>query len=179
MANVSIARRYARALGELAEANADKVLEQLLAMAEVLGKNRELADVSQNPAYTRAERLAAVSAVASHVGVTELPAQNLLKLLVERNRLSSLTDIVRLFREMSDAKAGRTRGKVVSAAPLAADALEKLSLCLQKLAKKQVVLESKVDPSLLGGATAQIGSVVYDGSTRSQLDQLRRELLAR
>jgi F-type H+-transporting ATPase subunit delta len=99
-----------------------------------------------------------------------------LHLLVDRNRLNYLTDIARLFGDMADARAGRVRGHVTTAAPLSADALARLQQSLQQLTQRNVILETRVDTALLGGVSAQVGSILYDGSLRTQLEQMRRDL---
>ncbi|QDE71824.1 MULTISPECIES: ATP synthase F1 subunit delta [Myxococcus] len=182
MVNVSIARRYARALLDVASeaGRTDAVAEQLTAFADVIAKNAELTDVLVNPAYTREQRLRVVESVMKAIpGGVEPTLANTLRLLVDRNRLGYLADIARLFRDMADARAGRVRGHVTSAAPLPADALAQLQQTLQQLTQRNVLLETRVDPSLLGGVAAQVGSILYDGSIRTQLEEMRRELKQR
>ncbi|MCY1000230.1 ATP synthase F1 subunit delta [Myxococcus sp. MISCRS1] len=178
MVNVSIARRYARALLDVSSeaGRIDAVAEQLTAFADILAKNPELADVLHNPAYSRAQRSQVVEGVMKLVPGLEPVLANTLRLLVDRNRLVYAHDIARLFRDMADARAGRVRGNVTSAAALPADTLAQLRQTLQQLTQRDVILETRVDPSLLGGVSAQVGSVLYDGSLRTQLDQMRREL---
>ncbi|MBZ4330910.1 ATP synthase F1 subunit delta [Corallococcus interemptor] len=179
MVNVSIARRYARAILDVAaEGNrTDAVAEQLNAFAAVVGKSAELSDVLLNPAYSRAQRNRVVEALLQAMPSPAEPAlANALRLLVDRNRLGYLPDIARLYRDMADARAGRVRGQVTSAVPLSADALAQLQQSLQQLTQRNVVLETKVDPALLGGVAAQVGGTLYDGSLRTQLEQMRREL---
>ena len=178
MVNVSIARRYARALLDVAAEGQriDAVAEQLNAFVAGLEKSPELADVLLNPAYTRAQRMQVVEAMMQLLGTAEPVLANTLRLLVERNRLTYLPDIARVYRDMADARAGRARGVVTSAAPLAPEALQDLANNLQQLTQRNVVLETRVDPSLLGGVSAQVGSVLYDGSVRTQLEQMRRSL---
>ncbi|MBN1205169.1 MAG: ATP synthase F1 subunit delta [Myxococcaceae bacterium] len=181
MVNVSIARRYARALLDVAaEANrTDAVADQLAAFVKALDQSRELADVLLNPAYTRGERSQVVEALMKMMGTLEPALANTLRLLLDRNRLIFLPDIARVFRDMADARAGRVRGHVTSAAQLAPDALEQLRKNLQQITQRDVILEPRVDPTLLGGVSAQVGSVLFDGSVRTQLEQLRRELKQR
>lgn len=178
MLNVSIARRYARALLEVAAETGtlDVVAQQLDAVAAAMKQSPELSDVLLNPAYSRAQREGVVAHLVK--GVTPALA-NTMRLLVERNRLQSLPDIARLFRDMADVRSGRVRGKVTSAVPLAADTVKKLEQSLEKLTQRNVVLDTQVDPSLLGGVSAQVGSVLYDGSLKRQLEELRRELSGR
>ena len=179
MVNVSIARRYARAILDVAaEGNrTDAVAEQLNAFAAVVGKSAELSDVLLNPAYSRAQRNRVVEALLQAMPSPAEPAlANALRLLVDRNRLGYLPDIARLYRDMADARAGRVRGQVTSAVPLSADAVAQLQQSLQQLTQRSVVLETKVDPSLLGGVAAQVGGTLYDGTLRTQLEQMRRGL---
>ncbi|NBD10318.1 ATP synthase F1 subunit delta [Corallococcus silvisoli] len=179
MVNVSIARRYARAILDVAaEGNrTDVVAEQLNAFADVVGKSPELSDVLLNPAYSRAQRSRVVEAVLQSLPVTAEPAlANALRLLVDRNRLSYLPDIARLYRDMADARAGRVRGQVTSAVPLTPDAVTRLQQSLQQLTQRNVVLETRVDPALLGGVSAQVGGTLYDGTLRTQLEEMRRQL---
>jgi F-type H+-transporting ATPase subunit delta len=179
MVNVSIARRYARAILDVAaEGNrTDAVAEQLNAFAAVVGQSAELSDVLLNPVYSRAQRSRVVEALLQTLPAPAEPAlANALRLLVDRNRLGYLPDIARLYRDMADARAGRVRGQVTSAVPLTPDAVTRLQQSLQQLTQRNVVLETRVDPSLLGGVAAQVGGTLYDGSLRTQLEQMRREL---
>ncbi|MBZ4398555.1 ATP synthase F1 subunit delta [Myxococcus faecalis] len=178
MVNVSIARRYARALLDVSSeaGRIDAVAEQLTTFADILAKNPELTDVLNNPAYSRSQRGQVVEGVMKLIPGLEPVLANTLRLLVDRNRLVYVPDIARVFRDMADARAGRVRGNVTSAAALPADTLAQLRQTLQQLTQRDVILETRVDPSLLGGVSAQVGSILYDGSLRTQLDQMRREL---
>jgi F-type H+-transporting ATPase subunit delta len=179
MVNVSIARRYARALLDVASeaGRVDAVAEQLTAFAQSFAKSPELTDVLLNPAYSRSQRIQVVESVMKALpGGTDPILDSTLRLLVDRSRLSYLPDIARLFGDMADARAGRVRGRVTTAAPLQGDALARIQATLQQLTQRNVILETRVDPSLLGGVSAQVGSTLYDGSLRTQLEQMRREL---
>ena len=178
MVNVSISRRYARALLEVSSESgkADVVAEQLSTFVTAFQTHRDLADVLLNPAYTREQRTAVIDALIVAVGPLEPGLANTLRLLVDRNRLGFLPDIARLYRDMADAQAGRVRGHVTSATALTPEALEGVRSALQKLSGRNVVLETRVDPALLGGVSAQVGSLLYDGSLKTQLELMRREL---
>lgn len=175
MANVSIARRYARALLEASGAAADQVLAELQTLVATLDSSPELKDVFSNPAYSRTQRNAVLESLLK-ANPVPVSLGNAMRLLNDRNRLDSLADIARVYRDLVDVRMGRVRGKVTSAKALDAGQLKALEDSLQKLTQRDVVLEAKVDASLLGGMTAQVGSVVYDGSLRNQLNQLARDL---
>ena len=178
MVNVSVARRYARALLDVStEAHAtDQIAEQLAALSSAVSGSADLRDLLANPAYTRANRRAVLESVASALGANHPALHNLLLLLIDRDRTPYLPDITRIFRSLADARAGRVRGQVTSAVPLPSDALTKLAKALEQVTQRKVVLETKVDPSLIGGVAAQVGSVLYDGSIRTQLEEMRRQL---
>jgi F-type H+-transporting ATPase subunit delta len=181
MVNVSIARRYARALLSVAvETNSlEAVQSQLGALTALFEAHPELHDVLINPAYGKDERGRVMEALLQSMGGVAPALSSTLKLLNDRNRLASMPDISRAFRDMADAKAGRVRGRVTSAAPLAPEVVAQLAQQLKALTQREVVLESRVDPRLIGGVAAQVGSMLYDGSLRTQLEQMRRELSSR
>lgn len=92
---------------------------------------------------------------------------NLLKLLVDRNRMEVLPQLTRGYRDLVDARIGRVRGKVTSAVGLTAGQLAAVCGSLESLTQRRVLLESTVDASLLGGVVAQVGSRTYDGSLKT------------
>jgi len=177
MVNVSVARRYARALLEASEAGSlVATADQLSAMAGLVATNEALGDVIRNPAYSRAQRHGVVDGLVQLLKPESPVLPNFLRLLVDRHRLASLPDIARLFRDMADEKAGRVRGTVVSAVPLDPQSIRQLESTLSQVVKKQVVLDTRVDREVLGGVSTQVGSVVFDGTLRTQLDDLKRAL---
>lgn len=177
MVNVSIARRYARALLEASPAGAVVgIADQLSALASLMESNPPLADVICNPAYTRGQRHGVVDSLIRLLKPEAPLLPNFLRLLVDRNRLAILPDIARLFRDMADEKAGRVRGMVVSAVPLEPQSIRQLESTLSRVVQKQVVLDTRVDREVLGGVSTQVGSVVFDGTLRTQLDDLKRAL---
>ena len=177
MVNVSVARRYARALLEASSPGAVVgIADQLSALAGLLASNPALADVIVNPAYSRAQRHGVVDGLIQLLKVESTVLGNFLRLLVDRNRLAMLPDVARLFRDMADEKAGRVRGTVVSAIPLDPQSIRQLESTLSQVLQKQVVLETRVDREILGGVSTQVGSVLFDGTLRSQLDDLKRAL---
>ena len=100
MVNVSIARRYARALLDVATeaGRADAVSEQVSTFASLIADNRELGDVLFNPAYTREQRLGVVESLIRASGTLDPVLVNTLRLLVDRNRLAYLPDIAQIGR---------------------------------------------------------------------------------
>lgn len=179
MSNVPVARRYARALLDVAGAQADQLLEQIEGLSTSLGESPELFAALASPTLTKTQRMSVLDAVSNSVpGVNPLLA-NLLRLLTDRNRFASLPFITRQYRDMVDSRMGRVRGRVTSAAKLADPQVQALKKQLEALTQRSVVLDTAVDPSLLGGVVATVGSFQYDGSVKQQLATLARSLSAR
>jgi F-type H+-transporting ATPase subunit delta len=173
----SIARRYAKALFGLAveKGRVEPWSDSLLALKQAVDASHDLRDVLSNPVYSKEQRRAIVGQLAEAVKLDPDPT-NLLFLLAERNRLTYLGGIVETFRELADAQLGRIRARLTSAVPLEPASAQAIADKLSAATKAKVLLDRAVDPDILGGAITQVGSVVYDGSIRSQLEDLRRTL---
>jgi F-type H+-transporting ATPase subunit delta len=173
----SIARRYAKALFELAveQGKVDAWSRTLLALKQAIESSGELRDVLENPVYTKDQRRAIVSRLVTALGLEPEPA-NLLYLLGDRGRLAQLGAVVDVFGTLADAKMGRLRARVTSAVPLDGGAVRSISEKLARATRSEVILDRVVDPDLLGGVVAQVGDMTYDGSLRSQLEVLRKAL---
>jgi F-type H+-transporting ATPase subunit delta len=176
MSNIPVARRYARALLDLAGTKADEMLEQMEALSGFLEGQPEIASAVSSPALSRAQRSSLVSALAKAIPALSPTVVNLLKLLTDRNRFDSVAAITRQFRDLVDARLGRVRGQVSSATKLGADQVAAITASLETMTKHQVLLETKIDKALLGGVVAQVGSKLYDGSLRSQLKAMGQRL---
>jgi len=173
----SIARRYAKALFTLAAemGRVEPWSDALQALKQAVEGSPDLVDVLSNPVYSKEQRRAIVEKLAGALRLDQEPT-SLLYLLAERNRLGYLAAVVDTFRALADQHLGRLRARVTSAVPLDASATAAIAEKLSQATKTQVLLEKAVDPALLGGVVAQVGSLVYDGSVRTQLEELRRTL---
>ncbi|HZY06074.1 MAG TPA: ATP synthase F1 subunit delta [Anaeromyxobacteraceae bacterium] len=173
----SIARRYAKALFALAEERGrlEPWLESLTALEQAVAASADLRDALSNPVYAKDERRALAGELARALRLDDEP-RNLMALLADRGRLESLLGVVDHFRALADRKLGRVRARVVSAVPLAEASAREIAARLAQAARAEVILDQAVDPSILGGVIAQVGSLTYDGSVRTQLEELRRSL---
>jgi F-type H+-transporting ATPase subunit delta len=171
----SIARRYAKALFSLADeqGQVEQWAKGLDALGQALDEHAELRSTLASPLFEKEQRRNVIAAVASALSLPETP-RNFLLLLADRDRLAYLPAIIRDFRAHADERLGRVRAKVTSAVPLTAEESRRISEKLAQATHAQVILETAVDPSLLGGVIAQLGSRGYDGSVRAQLEELRR-----
>ena len=177
MINRSVARRYARALLELAESDPTGMAEKLSAFAELVESHRNLAQVLVNPVFSLEERGRVLTRVLKDLGWGP-PLTRFLELLVERRRIGHLGAIAEEFMSMADEQAGRVRVKVESAVDLDEVPVAKLTKALADGLNKQVIVERNVDPDLIAGMAVRVGSLVVDGSLRSQIARLK-ETLAR
>jgi F-type H+-transporting ATPase subunit delta len=172
------ATRYARALLEVAlrESDAQKVERDLTSFVDAVNGSPDLKRALTSPRIPVATRRAVLDAVTKQIGM-EAPPAKLLSLLADRGRLELFNELLVVYRERLLAHRGIVKGSVVSAAPLAADKVSALERSLSAATGKQVQLETGVDPSLVGGVVARIGSTVYDGSIRTQLRRIKQQLI--
>jgi F-type H+-transporting ATPase subunit delta len=173
----SVAKRYAKALVEVAAASneLDGVRQDLRALAELLRDHRDLRQFVSNPSVSRRDASDVIKDVAAAMQVRPLTA-TFLQIVLEGGRLTGLETILRAYELLVDERLGRVKAVVTSAAPLGADAQERLRRRLGEVTGKDVYLELRQDPTLLGGVVTQIGSQVFDGSLKTQLARLREDM---
>lgn len=173
----SLARRYAKAVFEIGQSqnNLDKIGADLRSLAKAMHESAELASVVTSPALRRGDRRNVLDQIMQRVGV-QPTTKNLVYLLLDSERMGALPGIARELDVMIEAKAGRVQAELVSAKPLDPSQLSQITAALEKLSGKKVSVSRREDPELLGGVVAKVGDVVYDGSLRTQLRNLRDEL---
>jgi len=171
------ALRYAKALFSLArdEGRGDDVRAELDRLVEAMRLVPALREVVVQPLYPAAERRAAMRAVGERLGFSPL-LQKFCAFLIDQRRSRDLEQIHDEYVRLAEEAAGRVRGEVLAAAPLSDAQLDRLRSALARRTGQQVELSVQVDPSLLGGAVARIGDLIFDGSLRTQLAQLRASL---
>lgn len=174
----SVARRYAKALLSLGLENGEyeKYATELSRFTALL-EHKELRNLLRNPSIPRSQQMLVIKELLARISPPVL-VQNFLQLLTERQRLILLPDIAREYRVLADEAAGRIRGKVTSAQTLEPSQLTQLLQALNKRTGKTVELEQQTDPALIAGTVTQLGSLIYDGSLRTKLTQLKEQLLA-
>ncbi|MEN8182577.1 MAG: ATP synthase F1 subunit delta [Myxococcota bacterium] len=177
MASAAAARRYARALFGLAqeEGRVEAVRGELTTLGELLDGHRDLRATLFRPLHPAAERKAALAALAEQLGVGGI-LQLFLQFLIDQRRLIEFPAIRSEYDRLADEAAGRMRAEVISASPLPEAQLDRLRQALSRQSGRQVAVELTLDPSLLGGVVAKVGDLVFDGSLRTQLRQLRASL---
>ena len=179
MVTGSLSRRYARAILEIgvAQNNLEKLGTDLRTLAAAMKTSPELDTVMTNPAMRRADRKGVIDALLTRISADPM-TQNFVHLLLDGERMSALQAISREVDGMIEARAGRVAAEVTSAQALTPAQLASITAGLEKLSGKKVVISKKEDPSILGGVIAKVGDVVYDGSVRNQLRNLRESLIS-
>jgi F-type H+-transporting ATPase subunit delta len=184
MIPATLARRYARALIQLADSpmqreifGRDLAAFVRTATAKIEGGEGDatLLSVLDFGIHPQAERRQVLDAVLKRMNL-DATVVKFLQLVFERGRIGGIPQIGGAFAEMADTLAGRQKATVTSARPLAADSLAKLKASLERVTGKTILVDTKIDPSLLGGVVAQVGTYVFDGSLKSQLERMRTAL---
>ena len=178
MTNRTAAARYARALLEVAvkeKADLDSIDREVAGFAELIRRNPALQTALYNPAVSAPKKRAAVVELTKRTGYAPIVAK-LLALLAERDRLILLPDLVDAYRERLLDYKKIVRAEITTAAPLPEGRAKSIEASLSKATGRSVALEAKVDPSIVGGVIAKVGSTVYDGSVTRQLEKLKEQL---
>ena len=170
------ASRYARALLDiLYPAKAETGLEQLRAFSALLGEQPTARLVLENPTVSTDRRKDLLTKLGDALSL-DAALRNFLGLLTERNRLDLIEEIIAAYETFLDEKQGVVRARVSSAIALDSAQQGRVAEKLRALTGKKVRMEVTVDPSLIGGLVAQVGSTIYDGSVRQQLQAFRNSL---
>jgi len=175
----SSAPRYARAFAEVAEAarlDAGAAQQQMRDFAQTLAGSGELREILENPSIEMPGKLKVLDAMAGRIAMFP-QVRNFIAVILEHRRLEELDEILAEYKQVVDEHAGATEARITSARPLNAEDRAQLEAQIAKLAGARVSARYAEDATLLGGAVVEIGSTVYDGSLRAQLQQLKQKLV--
>jgi F-type H+-transporting ATPase subunit delta len=175
-----VARRYAKALADVVTApgsgvDAALVLTQLRAIQSVIDSSSDLRNAFATPAVSPSRKRAVIARIIDPMGVVK-QVRNFLFVIIDHRRVMEFESIVDAFEHLIDARLGFARADVWSARELNDPQRAAMGVQLSRLAGREVKLRFQVDAALLGGVVAKVGSTVYDGSVRGQLDSLRTKL---
>jgi F-type H+-transporting ATPase subunit delta len=172
--STGIAGRYAQAVYDLAreEGSLDAVEADLESLGAALDDSADLRALISSPIYSRDEQGAAIGAIADRMGLSPV-MRNVLGLMAQKRRLFVLPQLLQTLRARIAYARGEVAAEVVSAQPLSAEQESRLAETLSKKAGKSVKLNTRVDPSLIGGLVVRLGSRMIDTSIRAKLGQLQ------
>ena len=178
MSSQAVARRYAVALADvvLSRGEAREVREELAAWDELLRSNAQLLEVLRHPTIPYERKRGVLEDLITRTRPRPTTA-NFLKVLLQNHRLAELSEVNAQFAQELDRRSNVVTAQVTTARPLTSDAQEALRARLGELTGSTVRLQFEVDEDLIGGVVTRIGSTLYDGSVRGQLEQIKQRMV--
>ncbi len=169
-----VALRYASALFELArEANAvDAVAGDLARFDQLIRGSDDLQRLISNPIFTAEEQSNAIGAILDKAGLSGL-AGNFIRLVASKRRLFALPDMIRAYQMLVADHKGIVRAQVSLAEPPSDRVVSDITSALREVAKAEIDLDIRIDPSLIGGLVVKMGSRMVDASLRTKLNSIR------
>jgi len=174
----TISRRYATALADVVgkSGETETVKSELKTWEQLMIANPDLMNAFRNPAIAHAKKENVLEGLLAKARPSKTTT-NFLRLLLRNSRLTELGHINERFAAVLEERSGSVIAEVTSARELADTQRNELKTNLAKITGKHVKLNFNVDPELIGGVVTRIGSTVYDGSVKTQLENLKEELI--
>jgi len=181
MTDRTAAARYARALFDVSVKTLDlrQVGADLVRVADLIAEHGTLSRVLLNPAISTVHKRAVVGALLRRLGDVIPPVARLVALLAERGRLTLLPDVGRSYHARLLDHLGVVEARVTTAQPLTPERAAAIEHSLARASGREVKMIADVDPEILGGVVARLGTTVYDGSIARHLERMRHALLER
>jgi F-type H+-transporting ATPase subunit delta len=176
----AVGARYAKALLDIVMAQGSgldphAVLKELRAIGDLIETSPALTNVLLSPAVSPSRKRAVIGRLVEPMGVAR-PVRNFMFVCIDHRRITQLDSIIDAYEDLLDQRLGFVQAEVTSASLLDEKQRSRLEAELSRLAKKKAKAAYSIDPELIGGVIARVGSIVYDGSVRGQLDRMRVKL---
>jgi F-type H+-transporting ATPase subunit delta len=174
----SVASTYARAFADVvlsAHLDVNGALSELRAISSLLTQSPELRRVWENPAIPADQKRRVLDVIAERDGLSK-QARNLVAVLIDHRRIHFLDPVIRQLEKELDARLGFAEAEIVTVRELIDTEKREFETQVGKLTGKKVRARYAQDASLLGGATVRVGSTIYDGSVKGQLERIREEI---
>jgi F-type H+-transporting ATPase subunit delta len=172
-----IARRYATALADSVGSDYQTSQTELKTFEEIMSGNAALSGMFANPAFDHTSKVKILDNLIEKTKPTAKTA-NFLRILLENGRLANLADINKSFVGVLSERSGLMTANVTTARDLSAKEQKDLQTNLEKMTGKQITLNYRIDKEIIGGIVTRIGSTVYDSSVKTQLENLKQQLVA-
>ena len=176
----SVINTYARAFADVVMANrldAARTLAETQQISSLVRDNKELREVWENPSIPSAQKRAVLDGIVQRGGMSR-PVRNFFAVLIDKGRMRWLSEIIARFAQELNQRLGFAEAEVITARELAASERTALEADLARVTGKKILARYEQDGSILGGAIARIGSTVYDGSIKGQLERIRQQLVS-
>lgn len=173
-----VSKRYARALLDIGVEGSNYALiqTQVRQLANLYEGSAPLRSIVANPGVSLDERRKVIDQIARRASFHPM-IRNFMMLLLDNDRFGFIGGIADDLDDMVDEHAGNVRAHVTTASPLKDSQVAVIKGAIAKLTGKNVLLETDVDPALVGGIVTRVGSTLYDGSVRTQLETIRDSIL--
>ena len=176
----TVINTYARAFADVvigSRLDASRTLTEAQQMATLTEQSRELREVWDNPSISAEQKRAVLDAIVQRAGISR-PVRNFLAVVIDKGRTRFLSEMVTQFARDLNERLGIAEAEVTTARELSAQERAQLESDLSRATGKTIRAKYDQDPALLGGAIARVGSTVYDGSVKGQLERIRQQLVS-
>ncbi len=176
----TVARRYAAALADVVTKTneTDSVKTELVTWEQIINSNADLHAAFRNPAISHADKEKVLDNLIARTQPTKTTT-NFLRVLLRNNRLTEIKEINERFASVLEERSGVVSAQITSARPLSETEKAEMKSSLEKLTGKQINLNYATDESLIGGVVTRLGSTVYDGSVKTQLEELKQQMIGK
>ncbi len=178
MSVTTIANRYARALADviIERGETDEVVRELSDFAAMMAKHDQLKAVFASPVLPLERKRGVLGDLLARLNLRQT-SSNFLQLLLNYSRLQDLDQMLRALSREIDARTNNLFAEVTTARAITEQEQAMLREKLREATGKEVRLQFRTDPGIIGGVVTRIGSLIYDGSIKTQLAQMRQRLI--
>jgi F-type H+-transporting ATPase subunit delta len=176
----AVVSRYARALADVIakdKLDAATAIAQLRSLTDAFQASAELREVWESPAIAAEQKHKLLDALAAKAGVSYRQVRNFIAVLIDHERIALLPEIAAQVELEINVRGNRIDAEIVSARELTSEQRGALLAQIARLTGKTVLPRYATDQSLIGGVKVRVGSTIYDGSVRGQLERMRRQLV--
>src|SRR5712692_5864871 len=171
----SVINTYARAFADVVfdgNLDAGKTLQEAQSLAELVARSKELRDVWQTPSIPAEQKRGVLDAIVAREGISR-PVRNFMAVLIDHRRVQFIAPIVKQFEQELNQRLGFTEAEITSAHELSEAERNAIEAQVQKLTGRKVRARYSRDEAILGGVMVKVGSTIYDGSVKGQLERIR------
>lgn len=174
---MSVTSHYARAMADvlMSQPNANAAMAEVHSVSEIIAANPTLRNVWETPSIPAEQKRALLDAIVAKAGFSK-PVRNFIAVLIDHQRIPMLEQIVKQLEAELAQRLNLAEAEVTSARELNANEKQALEQQVSRMTGKQVRAKYATDPKLLGGAVIRLGSTIYDGSVRGQLEKIKEQI---
>ena len=176
----TVVNTYARAFADVvtgSRLDAARTLAETQQMAALVEQSKDLREVWDNPSISADQKRRVLDAIVQRAGISR-PVRNFVAVLIDKRRTRFLSEIAMQFARDLNERLGIAQADITTARELSSQERSALESDLSRVTGKTIRANYEQDPKLLGGAIARVGSTVYDGSVKGQLERIRQRLIS-